>query len=214
MRWEQRLEVPLLLLAFAFLVAYAWPILDRTMNRTIESTLTVASWAVWAAFLADFLVRVGLAKDRRRYVLKHWYDVALIALPMLRPLRLLRLLAFARLLNRSVVPNLAGRVGVYVTGAAVSAVGIGALAVLDAERDAQGSNITSAGDALWWATTTVTTVGYGDHYPVTTSGRLVAAALMVVGIAVVGAVTGAVAAWLVEQVGAGAQTPERHEGNS
>src|SRR6266508_1257773 len=68
------------------------------------------------------------------------------------------------------------------------------------KQDADGANITTFGDALWWSTTTVTTVGYGDRFPVTTGGRLIAVALMVGGIAVVGAVTGSVAAWMVGQV--------------
>lgn len=195
--WERKTEIPLLLLAAAFLVAYAWPILDPRVSRGIRTGLTLVSWTVWAAFAIDFAVRVALARDRARYARKHWYDVALIALPMLRPLRLLRLLALARVLNRAAARNLAERVTLYVIGTALAAVGLGALAVLDAEQDAPGANIRTIGDALWWATTTVTTVGYGDRYPVTTTGRLVAVALMFVGIALVGSVTAAVAAWFV-----------------
>jgi voltage-gated potassium channel len=126
--------------------------------------------------------------------------VALVVLPFLRPLRLLRLLAFARVLNRSVAGSLVGRVSTYVLGVAIVAVGLGALAVLDSEQNARGANITNYGDALWWACTTVTTVGYGDHFPITTEGRLVAVALMIVGIAMVGAVTASVAAWMIGQV--------------
>ena len=77
---------------------------------------------------------------------------------------------------------------------------IAALTVLDVERDADDANITSFGDALWWAATTVTTVGYGDRYPVTGVGRSVAVALMVVGIALLGVVTASVAAWFVHRV--------------
>jgi len=80
------------------------------------------------------------------------------------------------------------------------AVGLGSLAVLDVEQDAADANITTFGDALWWATTTVTTVGYGDRYPVTTEGRLIAVALMLVGIGLVGVVTAAVAAWFIGSV--------------
>ena len=80
------------------------------------------------------------------------------------------------------------------------AVGLGALAVLDAERDAPEANITTFGDALWWACATVTTVGYGDHYPVSGEGRVVAVVLMVVGIGVVGAVTASVATWILGRV--------------
>ncbi|MBA2953443.1 two pore domain potassium channel family protein [Nocardioides sp. MAH-18] len=190
----------MLLLATAFLIAYAWPVLDPRLDPDVESVLTVASWTIWGAFAIDFVIRLYLADRRRHYALHHWYDVVLIAAPMLRPLRLLRLLAFARILNRSAVGGLAGRVSVYVAGVAVMALGLGALAILDAERDAPGANITTAGDALWWAATTVTTVGYGDRYPVTTTGRFVAAALMVVGIAVVSSLTAVIATWLIENV--------------
>ena len=199
-RWERRAEVPLLLLALAFLIAYGWPVIDDDLPRDLRTNLEVVSWTVWAAFAVDFAVRILLARDRRRYVVSHWYDVALIVLPMLRPLRLLRLFALARVLNRSAVSSLVGRVGVYIAGSAVMAVGLGAVAVLDAEEESAAANITTIGDALWWACTTVTTVGYGDRYPVTTEGRFVAVVLMIVGIAVVGGVTASVTAYLIERV--------------
>lgn len=128
--------------------------------------------------------------------------MALVVVPLLRPLRLLRLLAFIRILDRSLTSTLVGRITIYVIGAAAAALGLGSLAMLDAERDAPGANITTWGDALWWAATTVTTVGYGDRYPVTFEGRIVAVLLMVVGIGVVGTVTGSVASWFVSRVAA------------
>jgi voltage-gated potassium channel len=201
-RWERRADVPLLLLAAAFLVAYAWPVVNTELDSGLRSVLSVVSWTVYLAFAVDFAVRLLLAENRGRYAAQHWYDVALVLLPMLRPLRLLRLLAFARVLNRSAVGSLVGQVFTYVVGTAIMAVGLGAIAVLDAEQDAAGANIKTLGDAAWWACTTVMTVGYGDRYPVTTQGRLVAVALMVVGIAMVGAVTASVAAWMVAQVNA------------
>jgi voltage-gated potassium channel len=83
-------------------------------------------------------------------------------------------------------------------GTAVMAVGLGSLAVLDAEETAPRANIKTFGDALWWAAaTTVTTVG---PLPGTTQGRMIAVGLMVVGIALVGAITASVAAWMVSQV--------------
>jgi len=89
---------------------------------------------------------------------------------------------------------------VYVAGAASVAVGLGALAVLDAERSAEGANITTIGDALWWACATVTTVAYGDRFPVTAEGRVVGVVLMVVGIGVVGAVIASVTSWILGRV--------------
>lgn len=198
--WERRGEFPLLLLACAFIVAYAWPILDPRIDDGLAGFLTVVSWTVWIAFTVDFAVRLHLARPRRAYLADHWYDVALIVLPMLRPLRLLRALVFAQMLNRSVAATLVGRVTIYVMGTAIAAVGLGSLTVLDAEREAPGANITTFGDALWWACSTVSTVGYGDVYPVTARGRVVAVVLMVAGVAVAGSVTAAVAAWMVSHV--------------
>lgn len=198
--WERRTEIPLLLLAVAFLVAYVWPVLDPNLHPDVATTLNVLSWTVWGAFAVDLIVRLVLAERRWEYARRHWYDVALVVIPMLRPIRLLRLLAFARILGRSASTNLAGRVTAYVIGTAVAAVGLGAVAVLDAERAHPDANILSFGDALWWATTTVTTVGYGDRFPVTTEGRIIAVGLMLVGIALVGSVTAAVAAWFIGQV--------------
>ena len=77
---------------------------------------------------------------------------------------------------------------------------VAALAVLDAERDAPNASITTLGDALWWTVTTITTVGYGDRYPATVEGRIVAGALMLGGIALLGVVTASIASWFVETV--------------
>jgi voltage-gated potassium channel len=72
--------------------------------------------------------------------------------------------------------------------------------VLEAERNAPDASITTFGEALWWTITTLSTVGYGDRYPVTVEGRLVAATLMVAGIALLGVVTASIAAWFVENL--------------
>ena len=93
-----------------------------------------------------------------------------------------------------------GRVGVYVVSTTVLLVGIASLAVLDAEQNAPHSNIHNIGDALWWSLTTITTVGYGDYFPVTLAGRLVAVGLMASGVALLGTVTALLAQWFVEQV--------------
>jgi voltage-gated potassium channel len=170
------------------------------MNPTARTFLEAVSWTVWGAFAIDFTIRIWLADRRGSYILHHWYDVLLVVIPLLRPIRLLRLLAFVRILNRTATGSLAGRATTYVIGTAVMAVALGAVAVLDVERGDPDANITTYGDALWWATTTVTTVGYGDRFPVTWEGRMFAVALMLVGISLVGVVTASVAAWLIANV--------------
>ena len=151
-QWERRTDVPLLLLATAFLVAYVWPVLDPEIDPTARTFLDAVSWTVWGAFAIDFTIRIWLADRRWSYVLHHWYDVLLVVIPLLRPIRLLRLLAFVRILNRTATGSLAGRATTYVVGTAVVAVALGAVAVLDVERGDPDANITTFGDALWWAT--------------------------------------------------------------
>uniref|UniRef100_UPI0013DEA46B potassium channel family protein n=3 Tax=Bacteria TaxID=2 RepID=UPI0013DEA46B len=73
--------------------------------------------------------------------------------------------------------------------------------ILDVERHADGATIVSFGDALWWALVTITTVGYGDLTPVTETGRLIAAGVMISGIALLGVVTATIASWIIDQVG-------------
>jgi voltage-gated potassium channel len=74
---------------------------------------------------------------------------------------------------------------------------ISAIQITITERAVEGSNIHNFGDGLWWAISTVTTVGYGDRYPTTTEGRFLAVVLMIMGISLVGVITASVAAWFV-----------------
>lgn len=199
-RWERRAEAPLAIAAGVFLVAYATPILDTHLAGGLRELCAVTNLAVWALFALDYLARVVLAEDRPRYVGRHVPDLAMIALPVLRPLRLLRVVMLLRLMNRQATVSLRGKVAVYVGGSTVLVVFCAALAVLDAERHSSQANITSFGDALWWSATTITTVGYGDHYPVTIEGRFVAVGLMLAGIALLGVVTASIASWLIDRV--------------
>ncbi len=198
--WLERSDWALAAVALLFLVAYAWPILQPTLGRNWKHACQVVEFGSWIVFLVDYLVRVWAAPNRRRYFTKHLLDLVIVALPALRPLRLMRLVILFRVLNRKAAASLRGRVPLYVTVSALTLVVCGALAVLDAERHAAGSNINSFGDALWWAVVTVTTVGYGDHFPVTLQGRCVAAGLMIGGVALIGVVTASFAAWFIDRV--------------
>jgi voltage-gated potassium channel len=199
-QWTRRTEIPLGGAAALFLVAYAWPFINPNLNDGIAKICTLTTLVVWVLFVVDYMVRVGLADNRPHYVLHHIPDLLVIALPLLRPLRLLRLVALLRIMNRSAAGSLRGKVAIYVTGGGLMLVFVAALAALDEERGQPGSNIENLGDALWWALTTVTTVGYGDQFPVTDRGRLVAAGLMLCGIALIGMVTATLASYLVEAV--------------
>ena len=103
-------------------------------------------------------------------------------------------------MQKAVGNAIRGRVVVYTVSGAVLLLYVGALAQLQSERGAPGTHITNFGDALWWAMTTITTVGYGDIYPVTTTGRFIAALMMIGGISLVGSITATIASWVVQTV--------------
>jgi voltage-gated potassium channel len=160
----------------------------------------VVTWVAWAAFAVDYVVRLGLAHDRRRFFRRNLLDLAVVILPLLRPLRLLRLVRVLEVLNRAAADSLRGRVATYVVGGTVLVMFVASLAALDAERGRAGANIVTFKDAVWWSFATITTVGYGDRYPVTDTGRLVAAGLMICGIGLLGVVTAWLASWLIDRV--------------
>ncbi|POX53749.1 ion transporter [Streptomyces sp. Ru71] len=196
-RWEQRTQRPLLALAVLFAVAYAVPIVDSTASRSMTVACTVVEWVVWGAFATDYVVRLALAPDRLRFVRRHWLDLCAVVVPMLQPLRLLRIVATLLLVGRRARMANQIRLTTYVVGAVVGLLMFGSLAVLSVERSAPNGNIRTLGDALWWSFTTMTTVGYGDHAPTTGLGRLIAVGLMLSGIALLGVVTANIAAWFI-----------------
>lgn len=197
-RWERAAEWPLMIAACVFLAAYATQILARP-EGIIEVTAEVILWGTWAVFLVDYVVRVTLSEHRWRWFYRHLPDLAIVVLPMLRPLRLMRFLTIITLIQRNAGSMLRGKVVIYTVGATVLTILLAGLAVLGAEQGS-GGPINNFGDAIWWAFVTITTVGYGDFFPKTTTGRVVAVGLMVGGIALIGVVTATLASWIVERV--------------
>ena len=127
---------------------------------------------------------------------------------MFRPLRLLRLVKVLHVLGRTSGMAVRGKLTVYTIGSVSMLIYVSALAVYAVERGAEGSSITDFPTALWWAFVTATTVGYGDHTPVTVYGKLVAVGLMFTGIALIGMITAMLASWIVDQVNAEAEERE------
>jgi voltage-gated potassium channel len=211
LRWENGTDVPLLAGAVLFLAAYAWPILDPQLPSWAAWLCSVTSWTVWVLFAADFGVRLTLAEQRWHFLRRNWLDVLTLAVPMLRPLRALRVVVALNILGRRGGHLVRGRVVAYVAGAVAVSGFVAALAVIDAERTNPEANIRTFSDAAWWAAATVTTVGYGDRYPTTGEGRLVALGLMLTGIALLGVVTAAIASWFVERLADAQATDARTE---
>ncbi len=197
--WERRSEWPLTAIALAFLAVYAWEVI-ADLHGAERAGTELAMNAMWAVFIVDYLVRLALAPQRGRWFVRHLFDLAVVALPVLRPLRLVRLIALIGVLHRGAGMALRGRITAYTAGGVTLLVLVSSLAVLDAERGAPGTPIRTYGEAVWWALATITTVGYGDLAPVTAVGRWAAVLLMIGGVALAGVVTATLASWIVSLV--------------
>ncbi|WP_199888404.1 potassium channel family protein [Streptomyces badius] len=197
--WEQRTRTPLLLLAACFALAFAVPVLAPDASTWVHTVCRAVEWAVWAAFAGDYVTRLLLADERWAFVRGHPLDLLAVILPLVQPLRLLRLVSTLLLLGRRARNAPQITLTVYVAGSVMGLMMFGSLAVLQVERDAPDGNIRTIGDAVWWSFTTMTTVGYGDLAPTTGLGRLLAVGLMLSGIALLGVVTANIAAWFISR---------------
>lgn len=198
-RWTRRTDLPLLIVAGVFVVAYAWDIIGNLHGASDDAAQTVI-WITWAIFVVDYVIKLVLAPRRLRWFFRHILDFLLVALPFLRPLRLMRVAMVWTSVHRVAGRTLRGQLAGYTIGSALLLVFVASLAVLEAERNASGSNIHDFGQAVWWSFVTITGVGYGDFEPVTAEGRVVAVGLMIAGIALIGVIAATLATWLISAV--------------
>jgi voltage-gated potassium channel len=198
-RWTRFTNIPLLVSAGIFLVAYSWDVIGD-LHGTTDGIAQTVIWVTWGIFVVDYVVKLVLAPRRVHWFFRHVLDFVLVAVPFFRPLRLLRVAMVWTSVHRVGGRTLRGRLSVYVVGSALLLVYVASLAVLEAERDAPHANIHTFGEALWWAFVTITGVGYGDYEPVTFEGRVVAIGLMIAGIALIGVIAATLATWLISAV--------------
>lgn len=210
-RIVRKLEWPM-----AFLALLVIPVLvmeDRATTTELRHGAVIVNWIIWLAFVAEFGVK--WAADRTLgYLHRAWFDLLLIlltppfgvpnamqgirSLRLLRVLRLLRAFGVAAMGFKLAQRHFGQKKFHYVLLVACATVVLGAVAMFALEAGAN-QNVRHFGDALWWAITTVTTVGYGDIFPVTPEGRLVAVVLMLTGIGVIGVFTATVASLLFQE---------------
>jgi voltage-gated potassium channel len=194
----------LCLYALASLAVQAAVRLDPAILQILE----YADYGVCAIFFADFVFSLWRAESRWRYFATWgWLDL-LSSIPMLdaarwgrlariaRIFRVLRGLRATRLLTTTVLRRRAENTFLAATLAAILLLVFSSIAVLQFES-VEGANIKTADDAVWWAITTMTTVGYGDRYPVTGEGRFMAALLMCAGVGLFGTFSAFLASWLI-----------------
>jgi voltage-gated potassium channel len=192
--WNETLTV----LALAFLIAFSYPAFVDPIPASTQTLLNAVQWISWIAFATDLVYGLSKASNKKSYLVKHPLEVAAVLLPFLRPLRLMRVISFGGLALQKVAIGRQFAITVKVAISALFISYIAAIQITISERGVEGSNIKTFSDGLWWAVTTVTTVGYGDRFPTTTEGRLLAVLLMITGISLVGVITASVAAWFVK----------------
>ena len=187
----------LIFLALVFLVAYSYPAFFLDTSQSTETILDFTQSVCWLVFAIDLLIGLWVSPNKKVFLVKHPLEVASVFLPFLRPLRLMRVISFGGIALQKIAMGKQFAITVKVGITAVFISYIAAVQITISERDVEGSNIKNFGDGLWWAVTTVTTVGYGDRYPTTTEGRVLAVCLMVLGISLLGVISATIAAWFV-----------------
>ncbi len=217
--WRRRTDAPLLALAIGSLPILVLEVARGELSHGDRVFLDIVNVVVLVAFATDYIVELFLARPRRSFVRHEWTSLlivvaqaiallpALAGVGALRALRGVRLVRATTVVVRTVaIGGAAARDGrrLIRRHAASFALGVAALTWLSSavaftlvEDVGDNGRVGSFGDALWWSTTTITTVGYGDVFPVTAAGRIVAGITMCVGISAFAVVTAKVAEFLV-----------------
>lgn len=175
-----------------------------TRNPEIQRVVMIMDSLITVLFLIDFIRRLVVADNKRDYLIRQygWSDllasVPLPAFNIFRLFRIARFVSFTRKAGLKEVSHILRRsvadTALYtVFFAIILLLEFGSIAVLLAENGAENATIHTASDALWWVFVSITTVGYGDTYPVTDIGRIVGILTLTVGVGLFGVVTGYIA---------------------
>lgn len=188
-------------------------------DDNLSNVLWVMNGVLSVVFIIDFIYRLTSAESKKTYLVHQlgWADLlASLPFPQVKLLRAFRLLRVVRLLRaygarsigRSLVADRAGSALMSMLLLGILVLEFGSFSVLLIEQDVEGSNITSASDALWWVVVTMSTVGYGDQFPVSNAGRILGGAVIVIGVGIFGTFTGFLAnLFLAPRAGDEADTP-------
>ncbi len=203
----------LTILSLADMVMLVFPWLAPQTQQLLEAYDLILSFV----FLFDFFMRLKRASSRRRYFFRHGGIFDLLGCvpglgsfrlaALFRLCRLSRLVRAVRMLRsqkkdglwKDVLANRGQYAGFITLVLAGTVLAVASVLVVQAESKAADANILTGGDGLWWAIVTITTVGYGDMYPVTPWGRVIGVFVMAAGVGIIGALASILASVLIPQ---------------
>jgi len=189
-RLENITEIPLMLLSLIMIPLLVGPFL-WDMTEKEENLFFILDVLIWLIFAIDMFAKLAISTSKVSYLKSHWLEVVAVVIPWFRPLRIVRLIAFALKSYKGITR--AGKPD-FLLVYAVGLVMISATLVTTLEQG-RSTPLESFSESLWWSLVTITTVGYGDMVPTSQAGRIVAVILMLGGIGIFGAITANLASW-------------------
>ena len=195
--WEERSSTPMFVASVLYLLAFAAPIMSTRIQEPYDAYLNIIQMILWGLFAADYCIRLYLAPRRLYFITHNLMNLAIVLLPAWRIVSFLSMIymtanrQYKRLSELAV--KLFGYTAIFII--------MFALSIYSVESSEPGAMIRDLPTAYWWMFTTLATVGYGDVYPVTGIGRVIAVIVMLYGGGLVAVATGALASWIIEKFG-------------
>ena len=195
--WEERSSTPMFVASVLYLLAFAAPIMSTRIQEPYDGYLNIIQMILWGLFAADYCIRLYLAPRRLYFITHNLMNLAIVLLPAWR---IVSFLAMIHLTTNRQYKRLS-ELAVKLFGYTAIFIIMFALAIYSVESSEPGAMIRDLPTAYWWMFTTLATVGYGDVYPVTGIGRVIAVIVMLYGVGLVAVATGALASWIIGEVG-------------
>ena len=195
--WEDRTSTPMFVASVLYLLAFAAPIMSTRIQEPYDGYLNIIQMILWGLFAADYCVRLYLAPRRLYFITHNLMNLAIVLLPAWR---IVSFLAMIHLTANRQYKRLS-ELGMKLFGYTAIFIIMFALSIYSVESSEPGAMIRDLPTAYWWTFMTLATVGYGDVYPVTGIGRVIAVIVMLYGGGLVAVATGALASWIIEKFG-------------
>lgn len=195
--WEERSSTPMFVASVLYLLAFAAPIMSTRIQEPYDGYLNIIQMILWGLFAADYCIRLYLAPRRLYFITHNLMNLAIVLLPAWR---IVSFLAMIHLTTNRQYKRLS-ELAMKLFGYTAIFIIMFALAIYSVESSEPGAMIRDLPTAYWWTFTTLATVGYGDVYPITGIGRVIAVVVMLYGVGMVAVATGALASWIIEKIG-------------